>query len=300
MKKLIIIALLLSGVAGKAQNEYFQHNPQWTVMEAWSQTYPCVSFDTVTFYINGDTIINSLTYKKLFAQGTCRNIWYSNNPNMGCSLTPFNYPYAGYTGALRSAGTVVYFVHDGFTGEDTLFDFNLQVGSHVPHSDWTTQDTSVTITSIDSVYTPYGYLKKFHLSTDTSKFLMEGAASSYGLYHFCAPMMDFASYLMCYSLNDTMWWPQQGPDCAAILLNDGNRISAQPSLQLIPNPANDYVNVVLRNAHIETVMVYDVFGKAVKQQSGDAKLFVGDLKPGIYFVRVSDGTAVTSSQLVIE
>lgn len=300
MKKIaIIFAILCTGITSRAQNEYFQHNPEWTVLEAWSQTYPCVSYDTVTFYINGDTMINAEMYKKLYARGTCQNVWWSSNPNFSCPMAPFNYPYTGYTGALRSAGTVVYYIHHGYLSEDTLYDFDLQVGSHVPHSDWTTQDTSVTISHIDSVYTPYGYRKKFHLSTDTSTFLMEGAASSYGLYHYCSPMMDFSSWLMCYSLNDTAWWPQQGPDCNAILLGDRELSIPEITLQLVPNPATDYVDILLTNAHLQSVMVYDVFGKVVKRQAGESKMFVGDLVPGIYFVQVRDDAGLYNGQLII-
>jgi len=299
MKKFILtVTISCAAITSRAQNEYFQHNPEWTVLEAWSQSYPCVSYDTVTFYLNGDTLINSLTYKKLYARGTCQNVWWSSNPNFSCSLTPFNYPYTGYTGALRSAGTVVYFIHDGFTSEDTLYDFNLQVGSHVPHSNWTTQDTSVTIASIDSVYTPYGYLKKFNLSS--TGYLMEGASSYYGLYHYVGPMMDFSSWLMCYSLNDTAWWPQQGPNCDAILLAEHELPVPEISLKLVPNPATDYVEVMLTGATLQSVVVYDVFGKVVKQQGDEPKLFVGDLTPGIYFVHVSGETSVSGSQLIIE
>lgn len=301
MKKFILAcALVVACESIQAQNEYFQHNPEWTVMEIWSQTYPCVAYDTVTFYLNGDTLINALTYKKVYARGTCRNMWWSPNPNMSCSLTPYNYPWAGYKGAVRSAGTQVFYVQENTPQEGLLYDFNLQVGSNLPLSPWTTMDTTVTVAFIDSVYTPYGYLRKFHFSTDTSRFVMEGAMSSFGFYHYCDLMMDFSSYSMCYTLNDTAWWPQQGPDCDAILLSTPGLSPQNVSLQLVPNPATDYVDITLTGSLLQSVAVYDVFGKVVKQQEGDSKLYVGDLTPGIYMLHVTDGTSFSSSQLIVE
>lgn len=300
MKKLLLVFFLaVFGQRIAAQNEYLQHNPEWTVMEIYSQSYPCVSYDTVTFFLNGDTLINSITYKKLYSRGTCRNIWYSNNPNMGCSLAPYNYPYSGYMGALRSAGTQMFYMMANSNQEGLIFDYDLQVGDNFHYGQMTTEDTTITVAFIDSVYTPYGYLKKFHFSTDTAQFIMEGGLTSYGLYHYCSVMLDFASYSMCYTLNDTAWWPAQGPNCDAILLS-GNTIEHPAlSLQLIPNPASDYVQVNLSGAPFQMLRVYNVFGAVVLTQE-ESQLYVGNLPSGIYFVKVFDGTMEYTRELIVE
>lgn len=300
MKKLVL-AIIITTSSGQlsSQNEYFQHNPEWTVMEIRSQFYPCVEYDTATFYLNGDTIINTLTYKKLFARGTSRNMWWSPNPNMSCSLAPYNYPGSGYQGALRSVNTQVFYIQPTTTQEGLLYDFNLQVGSNLPFSVWTTTDSTVTVAAIDSVYTPYGYLKKFHFSTDTSQFVMEGALSSFGLYHYCDIMLDFTSYTMCYTLNDTAWWPVQGPNCNAVLLNAGEQTLNASSLQLIPNPATEFVEVQLTNAVVDGVELYDVRGQLAKSQT-TTRINTAELAPGIYFVRVQSGRKVFTGKLIIE
>lgn len=282
-----------------AQNEYFQHNPEWTVMEIRSQSYPCVEYDTATFYLNGDTLINSLTYKKLFVRGTSRNQWWSPNPNMSCSYTPYNYPWSGYTGAIRSSGTSVFYIEDFTTQEVLLFDYNLQVGDSFAYSPMTILDSTETVSFIDSLYTSYGYLKKYHFTSDTSKFIMEGGLSSYGLYHYCNVMLDFASYSMCYTLNDTAWWPIQGPNCDAILLNTTATERPALSLQLVPNPASDYVQVNLSGAPFQMLRVYNVFGEVVLTQE-ESQLYVGNLPSGIYFVKVSDGTTEYTRELIVE
>jgi hypothetical protein len=301
MKKLLLLFLVaFAAQNASAQNEYFQHNPEWTVMEVRSQYYPCVEYDTVTFYLNGDTMINSLLYKKLYARGTSRNQWWSTNPNMGCSLAPYNYPYSGYNGAIRSAGTQVLYIQASSSQDVLLYDYNLQVGDTFPYSPMTTMNPGVTVAFIDSLYTPHGYLKQFHFSTDTSKFIMEGGLSSYGLYHYCDVMLDFASYSMCYTLNDTAWWPVPGPNCDAILLD----ADAQPlpafSFALFPNPAHDYVTVNLTGAVLDVVTVYNVFGEVVKTQTRDTQLYVGDLAPGIYFLQVSTRNGVLTDRLIVE
>lgn len=301
MKKLLL-ALLITAASGKisAQNEYFQHNPEWTVMEMWSMTYPCVAYDTVTFYLNGDTLINSLTYKKLHSRGTCRNTWFSPNPNMSCSLTPYNYPYTGYMGAIRSAGTQIFYIPENQSQEGMLYDYNLQLGDTVPYCAMTTPDPNVTIVSIDSTYTPYGYLKRFYLSSDPNQFIMEGAMSSYGLYHYCGVMMDFASYSMCYTLNDTAWWPAQGPNCDAILLSTSNVPNQNISVQLVPNPASEYMEVIASGFSVESITVYDVFGRAVKQEQESTKIAVGDLPSGVYTCVITAGQMRINRLLIVE
>src|ERR1044072_651061 len=88
---LTLLVLFCSGAAINAQNEYLQNNPQWLVYNQFSQFYPCISNDSTYYYLNGDSIINSVTYKKLYAKGHVIDQWWSTNPNLNCHG---NYTYA--------------------------------------------------------------------------------------------------------------------------------------------------------------------------------------------------------------
>jgi hypothetical protein len=299
MKKLLPVLIFAAAFGTlSAQNEYFQHNPEWTVLEDHGSS-SCRTKDTVTYYLNGDTLINSITYKKIYAKGTSEMIWYGPGPNMNCPPGPFNFPNTGYTGCIRSDSLRVYYILSGFTNEDLLYDFDLAVGDTIPFSNWTTNYYNETVAFIDSQYTPYGYLKKFHLSSDTSYFIAEGAFSKNGLYHFVGITLNGTAQLLCYTLNDTAWYPQQGPNCDAVLLSAPTVMQPEIHLQLVPNPASDFVDVQLTGGSIELIEVYDALGQKVRSQVS-SRLSTTELRTGIYTVRITSGENLFVEKLLIE
>lgn len=296
MKKLLLHLFAVFSFAGaSAQNEYLQNNPQWTVLIQRSQFYPCIENDTTNYYINGDTIINALTYKKLFAKGHIDDTWWSPNPNTSCYA---NYTYTDLVprGFLRSSGAQMYYMMYGDTSEQLLYDYNLTVGSQLPQTS-VYASTGTYVTSIDSIYTPYGYRKRFYIDGNSSEYILEGIGSRYGLVEPFGPMMDATHTLLCFGFNDTAWFPTQGPECAVITSNAELQASVQ--LRVVPNPASDHITVNLTGTALNSVALYNVHGQIVKQQS-TAEVYVGDLSPGIYFVRVESDAGSFTSELVIE
>ncbi len=299
MKKLLL-AILVSLSVGKisAQNEYLQNNPEWTVLRGDGFSFPCISYDSAHYYLNGDTVYNSNQYKVLWKCGHVWSSWQSPNPNMSCY---FNYTYCDTipTGLIRSQGKEMYFIYWNDTTEGLLHDFDLSIGDTVPQTMTYCCGGGDVITAIDSIYTPYGYRKTFYVNNNFQESIIEGVGSAYGLLEPYGPQLDQVYQLICYGLNDSAWYPSQGPYCDVMTVGP-TTVQQEISLQLVPNPASEYVEVSASGFPVESITVYDVFGKVVKQQAGESKLFVGDLTPGIYMLRVSDGTSFSSSQLIVE
>lgn len=297
-KHLLSFIICFTSLCTSAQiNYYLQNSPEWIVMRGFGGFMPCIEYDTVNYYLNGDSIINTLTYKQVWKCGHKWYSWMAPPPNNGCNG---NYTYCDTvaTGFVRSQGLQMYYIPRGDTAEQLLYDFNLTVGSLLPQTYTYCCPGMDSVTSIDSIYTPYGYRKRFHINNG-NEYLVEGIGSIYGFIEPYGIMLDNVFQLICYDLNDTAWFPSQGPGCS-VMTAIPTQQQPEVSLQLIPNPATDYVDVTLTGTILQSVVVYDVFGKVVKQQTGESKLFVGDLTPGIYLIRVSDGTSFSSSQLIIE
>lgn len=278
-------------------NSYLQNNPEWVVYNGYGASYPCIEYDSVNYFLNGDTLINSLTYKRLYKCGHIIDSWQSPNPNTSCY---YNYTYCDNlpTGFLRSQGLQMYYIVYGDTSEYLLYDFNLTVGSQLPVT-YTMCCPGPSVTSIDSIYTPYGYRKRFFINNSPSEYLVEGVGSSYGLIEPFGPMVDVVHTFVCYGLNDTAWFPNQGPYCS-VITGAGDEVNKNPALKLFPNPASDFAEVLLNNSLPVSIVLYNTFGQVIKTENNDSNLYVGDLAPGIYFVRVSDEKMIYTQELIVQ
>jgi len=300
MKKLYTSAIIILIAVGKisAQNEYLQHNPQWVVINGNGVFYPCISYDSTHYFLNGDSIINSLTYKQLWKCGHTWYSWQSPNPNPGCG-GQMTYCDTVATGFLRSQGLQMYYIPSGDTTEQLLYDFNLNVGDSLPVTYTYCCPGGETVTAIDSIYTPYGYRKRFSVNNNIQYCLVEGIGSFYGLIEPWGPQLDVSHNLYCYGLNDTAWYPGQGPACD-VMTSILPKVQNEITLELVPNPAGENVEFIANGISIESITVYDVFGRVVKQEETNTKIFVGDLPAGVYTCVITAGEMRVSKNLVVE
>lgn len=296
-KTLLIFSFMLFSLCSFAQtNTYLQNNPQWVVLLINGANYPCLVYDSMNYYLNGDSMINSLQYKQLYKCGSVWSSWQSPLPNTSCNL---NYTYCDTVpvGFLRSQGLQMYFIPNGDTSEQLLYDFNLTIGSQLPVTYTYCCPATETVTSIDSIYTPYGYRKRFFINNG-SEYLVEGIGSWYGLIEPWGPQLDHANQLICYGLNDTAWFPGQGPYCS-VITGISTVESAKTSMSIYPNPASQYVDVVLTGSQLQFLEICNVFGQVVKQQT-ETRIAVEDLPAGVYFVRGYFSDTIITKELVIE
>ena len=110
--------------------------------------------------------------------------------------------------------------------------------------------------------------------------------------------------------NHTFWVMVTSGGCEAkdtITINfiEGGYVDMEsiPVLNIYPNPASDYVNIVYENAEISEVQVYDMVGRlVVSRQVADESLTlnVAGMVDATYFVRViyTDGKASVSKLII--
>lgn len=298
MKHLLLLLCFLSfyGTSSAQTNSYLQNNPQWVVLLANGFNYPCIVYDSMNYYLNGDSVINSLQYKQLYKCGSAWSSWQSPQPNTGCNL---NYTYCDTTpvGFLRSQGLQMYFIPNGDTSEQLLYDFNLTVGSQLPQT-YAFCCPGASVTSIDSIYTPYGYRKRFWVNNGT-EYLVEGIGSYYGLIEQWGPQLDHTNQLVCYGLNDTAWFPGQGPYCS-VITEVSNHEQVDGDLQLYPNPVSTQVTIT---ANISgALQMTDVLGNIVFASAftGRQEINLSGFAKGIYFIRVRNDEQQIATQLIVQ
>jgi hypothetical protein len=300
----ILTLLLGTGPAFSQVNDYFQHNPVWTVKLSCGVSDNCLKTDYTNYYIKGDTSIQGLTYKQIYRKGQgSHHFGYT-----GSTIVPTN-----CTGAhsfienkpdcfLRSQNKKIFLRRPNDTSEHLLYDFDLTVGSTLPLT-YNNTSSNIKVTAIDSIHTPYGYLKSFALNT--MDYLYEGIGHSKGFYNYLGVLLDCGSYrLDCFSLRDTAYYPSLGPTCnIAVGLTSHEE---QASVSVFPNPFSVFTtihfNVPLNSARLH---VYDHQGQ-LQRNTGDLsghsiKIEKGTLSPGLYYYKVTaEGRTITAGKLIIE
>ena len=301
--KLLLLSISTTGASmlGFAQgNEYFNNNSYWQVNSICAVPYPCLQNETFNYYIDGDTVMNNITYKKVMKQGAGYFSWMGNPP-AGCSGT-YSYIDTIPWCYVRSFGKQMFIWMPSDTSEQLLFDFNLNVGDTLPLS-YTTWTTDIYVTAIDSFITGTGYRKRFTLAGNTwSTHILEGVGSDKGLIEPISIPFECGYNLLCYGTNDTAWYPVQGPTCD--LQTNSNTNHSESEIQVYPNPAGDQINMTqVKGNQSLTFVIYDQLGKVIytgQINSGNYTIPCSTWDNGMYILYVYGEGQLLHQKIIIQ
>ena len=184
--------------------------------------------------LNGDTVIGSYTYKKIYSAG------YSQNP-----IYPYNTTYYhGYTGAIRNdiAEKKVYFVPSNTTTDTLFYDFSLVVGDTLPVTYIYSANfpQPCTISSIDSIYSGGLYRKWYNIyNPDIGNLTsyIEGIGNTGGLFESIYYPEGYSD-LLCFIQNDSILYPEGTSNtdmCRLIAPPNCNFYSVTPTVTVSGN-----------------------------------------------------------------
>lgn len=268
-------------------NVYFQNSPEWGQTSKCSDNPPCVDQRQLNYYLNGDTVINSFVYKKVFQKYQGSFAWFSPNPTTSCPPAPYYYIPSAPSYFLRSAGKQMYLRKPGNVNEYLLYDFNLAVGSSLPLT-YNNASPSVTVTLIDTVNTINGLYQRFHLSGNTlAQYLIEGIGSSTGLFESMQQDVNCTYNLVCYSQNNNGYYPIIGGTCDLSVSIAENEMNSKAGISPNPfnNAANVHFNTEIDEAHL---VIYNLYGELVSVQGNfsgsNCTLKRENLSAGVYFL----------------
>lgn len=306
MKKLkLIILFLVIKLCVNAQT-YFplpDSNAVWTVFH-----YGQTGTDIQKFGMYGDTIINSLSYKKIYED------W----------APIFNINNASYRGAIREINKKIFIVHFTNNSETLLYDFNLNVGDTakvITYSGW---QYAYKVASVDSINLNGQYHKrwKFNQYNPTfhyEEYWIEGIGSSFGLLSPLWSGSDNCFTLLCASQDSTLiyqysipnnpdcYWPITY-DCEGVLNPVGiTEINPKEDrVVLFPNPfTNSAILKISTELNNATLKIYDVLGQEVLTNSHlngqEIKINRGNLSSGNYYYKlIQKNVLISTGKLIIE
>lgn len=304
MQKLLLPFLLAFVVSAHAQmnvyHEFPDSNAWWNVTAqgcCWTgcagppTPNPIIADYVFSYYINGDTLINSVPYRKMYKSGSGHeHCAYGNAVNVW-------YYYDDYFGAFREDTSTreVFYVAPSTTNEFVWYDFGAGVGDIM--MPW--EPCSV-VASIDSVLIGNTYRKRFNLDPQQvmGYVVIEGIGSTSGLMEPVCPF-EYSGTLTCFIQENQTLYPDTITSCDIItdMSEQHNRVQ---ELTIAPNPfssaTNVYAHIPMRNS---TLTIFNCLGEAVQMVSGVNGSIVpierGTLPAGLYFFQLTEENVVIAT-----
>lgn len=252
------------------------------VIDCWNGS--CYSEQTEIFKIDGDTLINSVNYSKLYIKEQYISGIITDS---SCPVENIFNDYTYFGGVRENQKKIFVFVDQG--PEYLAYDFNLAVGDTVPDpSNSTSLDQDRIITNIDQVLIDGINRKRFTLQSGAE--IIEGIGSSNGVFHPLTQGISCSYSLNCYSeYNVTIYGDM---NCTWNLgLNDENTIH---DYNLYPNPSRKKVSL----SGIKNKDVISVFNSQMKlilevnSESNRELINVESWSSGIYYFQIRSNSQV--------
>jgi hypothetical protein len=267
-----------------------------------------------TYFLRGDTVVNSKTYFKLNMSGGFEWAFACMGDT---SWQCYNSLYC----LLRNdtAAKKVYALLPPYNGRDTLlYDFNLIVGGRLPTSYLINWSDTETVYGIDSVLVGSSYRKQFIIMINSGVYhnlifdsIVEGVGSMEGLLELMIPPFESGSYLNCFadSITNSFLGPRS---CVTYKTCQAAGVppvkATKESISVYPNPSSGIFSFEVKSEKlkVKSIEVYNVLGQSILKETlrsaQDDNLIDLSLQPnGIYLYRViaEDGSLVGEGKLII-
>ena len=273
MKRFILFIFSIIVFTAHGQTiQYLENNPEWQYSYTGSAGMDMIG-GAKNYFLKGDTIIGSKTYKKIFTKGYD----YSSGPSTPSQWSSYINTTPSYF--FRQENNKLYCIYAGCQFEELLYNFDMNVNDTAKL--FSPCDTnSFTMSVVDSVYTILTdtvYRKVLHMSNSinnncglgvTPNFkIIEGIGSDIDLFKFCNEEMA-GWHLNCYSLNGKSVYPSVGDSCD-INMGIKNYSLSENNIIISPNPANDKLTIINNNNHksIIKLEIDNLYGQKITEQN---------------------------------
>ena len=246
---------------------------------------------TFKLRLQGDTLINNITYKKIFrSQANANSGWFQ--------LEQY----------LREDAAKKVYLKTGPDPEFVIYNFNLNKGDFIALS----QTCGIAITQVDSITLSNGSRRRrlkvesSLIPEDMGDFWIEGIGSSRAglLTHFamhCQP--DYGEKLQCfYESNGLLVYPENPPSCFTSAIRE---LKAYDQLNIYPNPVNEFLTIDDKSIgnKFKDLTIYNTVGTTVLNLSLENKLSqisISNLPKGIYFLLIKTNEGQNYSKRIIK
>ncbi|HZV69532.1 MAG TPA: T9SS type A sorting domain-containing protein [Saprospiraceae bacterium] len=308
----ILLFILLTNFSHAQSANFLADGSRWVyhTQETSEPGQEFVHSSDEQYIIHGDTIIDGLTYFKLYSTFHNRRVAHLSYP-----MPPLTFHYYDSVGpAFLRYDTLlnrVYHLPGIDSTERLIYDFNLQIGDTTPLQSPNFEIT--VIASIDTI-TVFGVpAKRFVLDigdsgVDWFNYIIEGIGGSNGLLKFQPEFGSlsggaYITHLNCFQTGDSIFSPEN-LDCPFIDFISGTK---QPqndyTLTVSPNPTQGLFTLNISEELLNaTFTITDCVGRVIQSFKLTDLNFTAQLNsPGIYFWSVvKDGRLVETGKVICE
>ena len=289
-KILLLILLLPSILFGQVVNHFDNIYSKWNV----AKTYPAanqqnpnfVATTTTVYGFQGDTLINSKQWFKLFS--TSDSLFQSN---------------LLYRGLLREENNKVFYL-DTLNQLDTLYDFSLNVGDSVLFDLYGMYPEWLQVTSVDSIQINGDYYRRLKFEEPSISAFdwldeewIEGIGSIHGPLFpafpvkFSEEIIDSMLLTCSFSDNQQVWQHPNYPSCYVNIVLSIDQLELL-GFKVYPNPFTDRIHLENSGLQHYELTILNGLGQTVKstQVNGESQTIdLTGLKAGIYFMKIQNG-----------
>ena len=246
--------------------------------------------NTEIFKLDGDTIINEITYMKL---------WESWNDSAMVDMY--------LDGFLREDSGIIYILDNYLTEDKILYNFNLEPGDTATVYSEFCGDRTVVISGVDSIYYFGIPRKRLIMNSWYEEYWIEGIGSPNGLLYsgLYECVSDVYKSLICCHENDTLIFMKEYEYlCYQDDVGIGEEVN-ESHVIIHPNPVVQGQSFVIQcDKEIVEVEVYYIAGVLVKHLFSDQQKTLSisseQFMPGFYLIRIKTTEGqVFSRKLII-
>lgn len=293
-KLLIILALTLASYNIIGQS--IEPSSEWRVNFFIGEPQIQTRYEFYRDYIEGDTIINSTSYIKIYKSGY-GYIDYGPFPSY--------YYFSHYLHGFLREENNKWFTYDMSQNQDMLlFDFTLAVNDTVVSAFTYPSQGTILVTAVDSVLIDSVLKKRFHLNIPYgADYIIEDIGPNSGLFENMV-FFEWESKLICYAENNVPVWLDSNEECN-LNVNIPEEIVGLESCSVYPNPAEGYtiLSVVPELLGFDILLV-DWSGQIVFSQSSlketSIKILLSAFPSGLYLLLVKNGNKHYKFKLLIK
>jgi hypothetical protein len=283
--KVLIIALVCLVLQAKAQtsdtNTMVNDNNSWAILN-YGVCPECPVW-TQYVYFDGDSIVASNSYKKVFS---CDDKLHEK---------------IKYEGLMRKQNKKIYFIPAASETEYLLYDFSLEEGMTFEHHIGLSQETQLLEVKNSDTVEINGFLKKrLQITYSPSSFYdyvidtwIEDIGSLSGiLYPYYGLGLDgVINTLLCYYQNNELKYKNhEYSECYYDKKEDITSVQTivVNDCSVFPNPIDDILTVFSTNNIISRIEIFDNIGRKIYNQIYKDTINVSSFSKGIYLLKVYD------------
>ena len=296
--KTIICYLIASILCLESYSQsYLTDESKWNYTEGYFDGIGGIHNEYITYHISGDTIINSVVYKKLHKSGV--DSITHQNPSEPDRVKMIDEYYM----AIREESKNIYGIYSSKIEEFQFFDFNLSVGDTLEHLKKAQNCPDIqTVSAIEFVSFGGQQLKKYLISGGSNKSFIEGIGGSNGFTgEFCQAHHSGGS-LVCYTDGVDVYQASEDQDCFTI--SSTSSIDERLlHLKLYPNPNNGIFKIEIDNNKTPLkIKIFDSLGREVytKEFIQTTSFQLNHLQQGIYTARVLSNDQIITKNFIIQ